>query len=252
MSTPQRPARPARPLVELVVESTEWLSPHLVRVVAGGSGFAQFTDNGSTDHYVKIQFEDVTRTYTLRWVDAAAQRLAIDFVVHGDQGLAGPWAASAQAGDVLRFSGPGGAWSPDPAVDWHLFAGDSSALPAIGSAIDALPADAHGVAHLAVEDSAEVIDLPAPEGIELRWLFHSPAGRDPSLLATSIASTPWPEGRVGVFAHGERESMKAIRALLRERSVPREDISLSGYWAHGRTEDRFQAEKREPIGKIED
>src|SRR3546814_5946807 len=87
MSTPQCPARPARPLVELVVESTEWLSPHLVRVVAGGSGFAQFTDNGSTDHYVKIQFEDVTRTYTLRWVDAAAQRLAIDFVVHGDQGL---------------------------------------------------------------------------------------------------------------------------------------------------------------------
>src|SRR3546814_6892045 len=100
--------------------------------------------------------------------------------------------------------------------------------PAIGSAIDALPADAHGVAHLAVEDSAEVIDLPAPEGIELRWLFHSPTGRDPSLLATSIASTPWPEGRVGVFAHGARESMKAIRALLRERSVPREAISLSG------------------------
>src|SRR3546814_10341658 len=87
MSTPQRPARPARPLVELVVESTEWLSPHLGRVVAGGSGFAQFTDNGSTDNYVKIQYEDVTRTYTLRWVDAAAQRLAIDFVVHGDQGL---------------------------------------------------------------------------------------------------------------------------------------------------------------------
>ncbi|WP_343047907.1 siderophore-interacting protein [Nocardioides daedukensis] len=122
----------------------------------------------------------------------------------------------------------------------------------MGSAFEALPADARGVAHLVVEDSVEVIDLPAPEGVELRWLFHSPAGSDPSLLAASIASTPWPEGRVGVFAHGERESMKAIRALLRERSVPRGDISLSGYWALGRTEDRFQAEKREPIGKIED
>src|SRR3546814_848500 len=110
MRTPHVPARPARPLVGLVVGAHGWLSPHLVGVVAGGSGLAQFTDNGSTDHYVKIQFEDVTRTYTLRWVDAAAQRLAIDFVVHGDQGLAGPWAASAQAGDVLRFSGPGGDW----------------------------------------------------------------------------------------------------------------------------------------------
>src|SRR3546814_13439270 len=77
MSTPQRPARPARPLVELVVESTEWLSPHLVRVVAGGSGFAQFTDNGSTDPYGKIQFEDVPRTYTLRWGDPRPHRLPI-------------------------------------------------------------------------------------------------------------------------------------------------------------------------------
>ena len=65
-----------------------------------------------------------------------------------------------------------------------------------------------------------------------------------------MAAGPWPEGRVQVFAHGERESMKAVRALLKERGVPRGDFSLSGYWALGRTEDRFQAEKREPIGQI--
>ncbi|MBM3715279.1 MAG: siderophore-interacting protein, partial [Actinobacteria bacterium] len=32
--------------------------------------------------------------------------------------------------------------------------------------------------------------------------------------------------------------------------LAREQVSLSGYWAYGRTEDRFQAEKREPIGQI--
>ena len=62
----------------------------------------------------------------------------------------------------------------------------------------------------------------------------------------------WPEGKVDVFAHGERESIKQVRRLLKEREIPREQISISGYWAYGRTEDRFQAEKREPIGKIED
>ncbi len=45
--------------------------------------------------------------------------------------------------------------------------------------------------------------------------------------------------------------MKALRDILfTQWSLPRADVSLSGYWAYGRTEDRFQAEKREPIGQI--
>jgi NADPH-dependent ferric siderophore reductase len=54
-----------------------------------------------------------------------------------------------------------------------------------------------------------------------------------------------------VFAHGERESMKAVRAALRPRLTEQDQLSLSGYWAYGRTEDRFQAEKREPIGRLD-
>ena len=41
------------------------------------------------------------RTYTVRAVDHGTRTIAIDFVVHGDDGLAGPWAASAQPGDRL-------------------------------------------------------------------------------------------------------------------------------------------------------
>ena len=55
-----------------------------------------------------------TRTYTVRWVDHGSRELAIDFVIHGDEGLAGPWAASAQPGDSLIFTGPGGGYNPDP------------------------------------------------------------------------------------------------------------------------------------------
>ena len=33
--------------------------------------------------------------------------------------------------------------------------------------------------------------------------------------------------------------------------IPREQISISAYWALGRIEDQFQAEKREPIGAID-
>jgi NADPH-dependent ferric siderophore reductase len=193
----------------------------------------------------------VTRTYTVRSFDAAAGELAVDFVVHGDEGLAGPWAAAAQPGDRLVCSGPGGAYSPDPAAEWHLFAGDESALPAIAAALEALPADARGLALLEVGSGADALELEAPEGIEVRWLSRggNPAG-ETLVLAEAVAGTEWLPGTPSVFAHGERGAMKELRALFKERGVPREKLSLSGYWAHGRAEDQFQAEKKLPVGQI--
>jgi hypothetical protein len=45
--------------------------------------------------------------------------------------------------------------------------------------------------------------------------------------------------------------MKDLRRLLRDqRGLDRKQMSLSAYWAYGRAEDEFQAEKRTPIGKI--
>lgn len=192
----------------------------------------------------------VRRTYTLRWVDRESELLAIDFVVHGDEGVAGPWARAAQPGDTVAANGAGGAYAPDPTADWHLLIGDESALPAIAAALEAMPEDATGYAYVQVGEDSGRIEIKGPDGIQLSWLT-GPASLT-TLLADAVAAGPWPQGRVHVFAHGERESMKAVRALLKERSVPREDLSLSGYWAYGRTEDTFQAEKREPIGQIAD
>ena len=68
-----------------------------------------------------------------------------------------------------------------------------------------------------------------------------------------IADAAWPEdvSRVQAFVHGEREAMKAARTVLfDQRGLDRSQVSLSGYWAGGRTEDVFQAEKKLPVGKI--
>ena len=51
----------------------------------------------------------MTRTYTLRGADPERQKVTIDFVVHGDKGIAAPWAAHAEPGDLLTMSGAGGA-----------------------------------------------------------------------------------------------------------------------------------------------
>lgn len=265
-----------KPQIILTVQSTQWLTPAMVRVVAGGAGFPSFGRNEFTDKYVKIHFAKpalgltppydlaalkeqldpadlpVTRTYTVRWVDYAAQLLAIDFVVHGDEGIAGPWAASAQPGDTLVITGPGGGYAPDRAADWHLLAGDESALPAIASALEALPPGAVGGAFIEVDSDEDTQPLSAPSGVEVTWLFRAgaPAG---SLLAGAVGRFPFASGRVQVFAHGERESMKRLRdVFFKERGLERSQVSLSGYWASGRSEDRFQAEKRKPVGKILD
>lgn len=273
------PARPARPQRVLTVASTERLGPHLVRIVLTGDSLADFGAAEYTDAYVKFLFVDpelgleppfdlaalreslpgdqqpVTRTYTVRAVDREARLLTVDFVTHGDVGHAGPWAQQAKVGDVAVVMGPGGGYAPDPQVDWHLFAGDLSAVPAIAAALEALPASARGVALVEAELQEDVLDLAAPEGVEVRWLLN-PDTSDVDHLARAVDALTWPddvsEGAVQVFAHGERESIKAVRAVLKRREVPRGAISISGYWARGRTEDAFQAEKRTPIGKIED
>ncbi len=66
-----------------------------------------------------------------------------------------------------------------------------------------------------------------------------------------MAAAAWPDGTVQAFVHGEREHVKALRdVLFKQRGLDRNQVSISGYWAYGRSEDRFQAEKKEPIGKI--
>ncbi len=232
---------------EMTVRSTRWLTPHLVRVVFGGPGF---TPNGFTDAYVKLDFgtadAPLLRTYTVRGHDPQRDEIAIDFVVHGDEGVAGPWAARAEPGERLRLRGPGGAYAPDPSAAWHLLAGDESALPAVASALAALPADAAGHAVLEVGGLEDEVALEAPAGITVQWL-HRGAAEPGSLLVDAVRAVPWRDGVPHVFVHGEAQAvMKGIRPYVRaERGVPPARASISGYWRRGRTEEGFRTWKRE-------
>ena len=107
--------------------------------------------------------------------------------------------------------------------------------------------------HLEIGDLADVVPMETAAAVDVRWLVN-PDPTDTGFLARAVDPAHWPAearepGGVQVFAHGERESVKAVRRVLRD--LPRERLSVSGYWARGRTEDVFQAEKREPIGRID-
>lgn len=267
------------------VVRTEQLTPHVVRVVLGGKGFDTFTPNGNTDAYVKLVFVDddidvstltsfnrqltldcfdklpieqrpTVRTYTVRRADPQNREITIDFVVHGDHGVAGPWAASATPGQRLFVMGPSGAYAPRPDADWHLFAGDESALPAISAALEALPDNAQGYAFIEVAGPDDQIELTAPEGVLVRWIYRGgradlvldDAAGDHAPLVAAVKEAAWLPGQVQVFIHGEAQAvMHNLRPYVRkDRGVDAAwASSISGYWRRGRTEETFREWKRE-------
>jgi NADPH-dependent ferric siderophore reductase len=189
---------------------------------------------------VKLRIGERTRTYTVREWDG--ERLTIDFVVHGDEGVAGPWAAAAKPGDTLELRGPGGAYTPDPAADWHLMIGDPSVVPAISASLARVPEGR--LVHVLLQGDGPEDEQPleSPGDLRVQWLH---GGGDES-LADAVRSLEWPEGAVHAFVHGEASSVRALRRhLLAERGLPRESVSISGYWKRKRTEEGWREDKPE-------
>ena len=83
-----------RRVLTTIVTEAFWLTPSMVRVIVGGPDLDGFDVGAFTDHYVKCRFGDRTRSYTVRAWDPDRCLLTLDFVVHGDRGVAGPWAAA--------------------------------------------------------------------------------------------------------------------------------------------------------------
>jgi NADPH-dependent ferric siderophore reductase len=263
-------------VTEAEVLRTGQLTPHMVRLVLGGEGLAGFPVGEFTDHYVKILFPPAPgiaypepwdieriragfpreqwptkRTYTVRHWDPAHLELSIDFVVHGDEGLAAPWAARVRPGEKVRMLGPGGSYAPSPEVDWHLLVGDESALPAIAASLERMPRGAVVRAFVEVSGPEEEQKIAASDGNGITWLHRGdrPVGE---ALVKAVRGLAFPKGDAQAFVHGEAGFVKELRRHLRiERQIPRERLSISGYWRLGHDEDGWQAVKPEWNRRLE-
>lgn len=272
MANPRR----QRPVRTATVTRTEQLTPQLVRVHLAGDDLRTLGVLENTDSYIKILFPapgadyawpfdpdevtasrppeqwPVTRTYTIRHHDPTAGTMAVDFVVHGDEGIAGPWARDARPGDQVAFRGPGGGWAPTSGAH-HLLVGDESAAPAIAAALDLLPDDSTAEAWVEVEDETSHVPLRTRAGIEVHWVHRDEhSGAPGEVLAGLADEVQLPDGEVRAFVHGNADMIKRWRRrLLVEAGLPREHASISGYWRTGRNEDDWQASKREFVAQME-
>ncbi len=258
-----------------VVEK-RWLTPALVRVTLGGGDLDRFEMVEATDAYVNLAFRPAgaaydsvfepaavrdsfsqewwpaRRRYTVRAWDPAARQLTIDFVVHGDVGVAGAWADQAEPGEALVFEGPSGGYRPDADADWLLMVGDESALPAIAASLEAVPTGTLAVVRLLCDGPEHEVDLECPGTLAVAWTHRLGDGSDDGLLAEAVRDLRFPEGRVHAFVHGEADEIRMIRRhLLVDRGLARSDMSCSPYWRRDMADEAWRAVKREFVTSME-
>ena len=259
MTQQQPPVRRPRPQLRTVrVSRVDRITPHMVRITVGGDDLEGFTTHGPAEH-IKVFFptpgrdrpvlptwgpEDpvyvpgperpTSRTYTPRRWRPQEGELEIDFVLHSGGGPGSNWAERAQPGDILAIAGPSAPYRPDPDAEWHLVAGDDSALPAIGNIVQALPRSARVHVFIEVGGASEEQPIDSDAQVQVTWLHRSSeedlAGRQ---LEAAIWNLKFPDGDGRVWLGCEASVMRDIRRhLLTERGLPRGAIHTQGYWKY--------------------
>lgn len=261
------------------VRATERVSPHVVRVTIAGDDLRRLPARGF-DHWFRLflpvhaDATDFTalpssfgyagylrylttksgtrpacRSYTARDHRPDAGELDIDFVVHGDQGIAGIWAQRARPGEQVALIDQGRGFDPIEGVAEVLLAGDESALPAIAGVLADLPRSARGRAVIEIPDDADRQELDAPGGVEVEWIARSgqhasadaPAAPGQAALAAVRAFVPQDPLAVQAYIVGEQALAAGGRRALVAMGVPKKHITFIGYWRQGRTADGGRA-----------
>ncbi len=216
---------------DLRVVRVDTLGPHFRGVTLAGESLVDFV-SASFDDHVKLFLdtgseEPVRRDYTPRRYDAAAGELTIEFALHGDGPLAN-WAAQAEPGQLLTVAGPRGSFIIPLDCEWHLLAGDETALPAIARRLEELPAGVRAIVVLQVPDAGDRRVLHSAAALSVQWVDDSDA------LIAAVRALSLPAGEGYAWCAGEAGAMAALRrVLVEEKGVDRHAIRAAAFWKQG-------------------
>lgn len=261
-------ARKERGLYLAEVLRNERVSPHMVRLTLGGEDLARLPQHGF-DHWVRLFFphpehgtpdfshlpetfgltgyvryltqrsgtRPAVRSYTIR--EHRGGEVDIDFVSHGDDSLAGPWAAKAEPGERVAMIDQGCGFDLRPDADFQLLVGDESAMPAVLGILRDLPGEAKGLAIIEVPDPDDAQEVVGPDGVEVRWIVREDRHARPgeAALAELRGFTPVRPETISAFLVGEQQLAAEGRRHLVACGVPKARIEFSGFWRVGRAAD---------------
>jgi NADPH-dependent ferric siderophore reductase len=234
--TPDAPAPPRDEWQLEVVEAFD-LTPRLRRVVFTAAHLDELHYRPGQALVLRMPLPEGgtgRRDYTIRWLDPAAQRLAIDFVQHGEA-PASTWARRARAGDTLSAAGPRGRTVLAAQADWHLFCADETGLPAVAHLLETMSPGAPAFAWLEIDGVRDRLVLSTQAALTLEWVHREGQRPGPSpLLLDRLARFTLPTGRGQAYLVGETSNVRALRHHLVARGFERGQIASEGYWRPGR------------------
>ncbi|MBU2668965.1 siderophore-interacting protein [Actinoplanes bogorensis] len=172
------------------------------------------------------------RNYTIRRIDHGKRELDIDFVLHGDGGPASAWANRVAVGDRIGVLSDGADYDPPADTTWQLLIADETGMPAVTSALEALPAGMPAIAFIEVDNPNDHIPVRVPDGSTLTWLHRAgqPAGTSKVVLH-AVQKLHFPEGIPYAFIAGESGMVTSLRRhLVRTRGVDKKRVYFCGYW----------------------
>lgn len=246
----ERPVPPERRLRVAEVRKTMQVTPCMRRITLAGTALLDFPVRRPAQ-WLKLfvptpgSEKPSGRAYTIRYFRQELCEIDIDFVLHGD-GPCSTWAAVAKPGDVVQIAGPRSGFRLDPGVNHLLIGGDETALPAIGSILEALPAGLAVDAFVEIPDDADAQILRSRADVEVIWLprNHQEAGAATD-LAAAMMTADLPEENSEVWFAAEASVVRTVRRHFQlDRAVPRTRLAMSGYWKRGETDfhDREEVE----------
>lgn len=226
---------------ELTVTRVQRIGANFVAVTLNGDSLADFASDSFDDHLKFMLDADgpapVRRDYTPRRFDRAARELVIEFVLHG-HGAASDWARRVQVGQAATIGGPRGSMIIPMDYDWHLLAGDATALPAIHRRLEELPAGARAIVLGLVDDDGDRRAFGSAAEVSVQWA----RGGEEWLAALQALKLPPGEGFA--WCAGEAKLMAQARDLLvQQHRHPREAMRVAAYWKLGA--DHFEHERLE-------
>lgn len=223
---------------DLSVVEAVTLTPSMRRLRLTGDGLDTLDFQPGQDMMVAVPegpTEHFRRRYTIRRLDREEALLELQVVVHGEgDGPGARWAAAARPGDRVEAIGPRGKITLAADADWHLFAGDESALPATFAMVEALDAGASAVVLLEIPGPEDEQPLDHRCDLALTWLHR--AGAAPgtgTALVDAVGAVALPPGRGHAYLAGELRTVAAMRRALEGRGLVPEQLSPKPYWRRG-------------------
>lgn len=236
----------------LEVTEVSDLTPRMRRTRLAGAGLETFEHLPGQD--VMLIFPGhpdgraMHRRYTIRRFDPVLLSLELNFVMHGD-GPAARWARSAGPGSRIDVAGPRGKITLVEEADWHLFAGDATALPVTFAMMEALSSGVHARAFLEVDgpDEEQPLSKGASSHQDVTWLYRGGTlGRPDAGLADVLSHVELPEGRGHVYLAGEVGLVSTLRRAMLGRGLAPEQIAAKAYWNRGRANASHGEPERRP------